>query len=114
MREVSRCHLGLCLRRADEVSRDAFPIKVWEYIGLKIPSLVTPECEAGDFVEKHRCGMQFSAGDTQSMLTTILTLREQPGRLAAMSAACERAGRGFTRERIGENLARAIVAALCN
>ena len=58
--QVERCHLGLCLRKVEEILRDAFPVKVWNCLGLGLPSIVTPVCEAGEFLEAEGCSFQLA------------------------------------------------------
>lgn len=111
MAEVERCHLGLCLRKDEEISRDAFPVKVWEYLGLGLPSLVTPACEAGDFIESHGCGRQLPAGDVDRLVGAILALKNDPGALKQMSDRCRATATEYTRERTGR--AAALVIADC-
>jgi glycosyltransferase involved in cell wall biosynthesis len=60
IRLISRCHVGVSPRNDDEISRGAFPVKVWEYIGLHIPVLTSPCSEAGVFLQKNRLGIQLS------------------------------------------------------
>jgi glycosyltransferase involved in cell wall biosynthesis len=106
--EIEKCHLGLCLRTDDSVSRDAFPVKIWEYLGLGIPSLVTPICEAGDFVEAHACGKQFSTGNVDALVREILTLKMDQARLRAMELNCKKIAEKHTREKMGLAAADAI------
>jgi glycosyltransferase involved in cell wall biosynthesis len=112
MAEIERCHIGLCLRKDERISRDAFPVKVWEYIGLGIPCLVTPTCEAGDFIESHGCGYQFPAGDASCIVDAILALKQDPITLSAMSARCRNAARDYTREKTGLQAARIVAKCL--
>lgn len=101
MAQVERCHLGLCLRLDDGISKDAFPVKVWEYMGLGIPCLVTPHCEAGEFLHHHACGLQFKAGDVQAVVGAVLALKDNPAQMAAMTQRCRAIGAAFTREQTG-------------
>ena len=103
--EASRCHVGLSLRRDDDISKDAFPVKVWEYMALGLPQVVTPPCEAGDFIERHGCGAQCAAGDIDRIVALILDLKRRPELMAAQVQRCEVAGRGYTRESLGEEFA---------
>ncbi len=111
MTEIERCHIGLCLRRDERISRDAFPVKVWEYIGLGIPCIVTPACEAGDFVEAHGCGFQLPAGDAVRIVDAILALKQDTTALSAMSTRCRKTARDYTREKTG--LQAASIVARC-
>jgi hypothetical protein len=42
VKTVERCHLGLYSRVDDAISTDAFPTKVWEYLGLGSMQLSHP------------------------------------------------------------------------
>jgi glycosyltransferase involved in cell wall biosynthesis len=110
--EVAKCHVGLCLRRQDKISQDAFPIKVWEYLGLEMPCIVTPHCEAGRFVEDHACGIQLDAGDVHGLRNAVLLLRDDPVHARKLATAGAQAVTEFTRERIGERIANIVFSAL--
>lgn len=99
--EVERCHLGLCLRLDDNVSKDAFPVKVWEYIGLGIPCIVTPPCEAGDFLQKHACGLVLESGDVDGIVTAVLRAKDDADYMGAMAANCRQIALSYTREQMG-------------
>jgi glycosyltransferase involved in cell wall biosynthesis len=101
IKQVERCHLGLCLRLDDNISKDAFPVKVWEYMGLGIPSVITPPCEAGDFVAEHGCGLVHESGDVDAIVSTILALKAKPARIGKLSANCRIVASRYTREQTG-------------
>jgi glycosyltransferase involved in cell wall biosynthesis len=105
MAEVERCHVGLCLRKDEAISRDAFPVKVWEYLGLGLPSIVTPLCEAGEFLERNGCGIQLPAADVDRIVGEILRLRSDEGALSAMAQRCRQTAPRFTREATGSEAA---------
>jgi glycosyltransferase involved in cell wall biosynthesis len=109
MTAVAQCHLGLCLRLDDGISKDAFPVKVWEYLGLGMPCIVTPTCEAGEFLQLHGCGVQMTSGNLDALEATIVGLRDQPERLSAMAARISEAARTYTREQMGEQLAQFVM-----
>ena len=73
---VSRCHLGISLRTNDEVSEHAFPVKVWEYIGMRIPVIVSPPCEAGKFIVQNKLGFEVEFRDIQTLIQNILEIRK--------------------------------------
>lgn len=106
--EIERCHLGLCLRLDDGISKDAFPVKVWEYLGLGMPSIVTPPCEAGDFLVAHGCGLQLPAGDVDAIVDGVLGLKRDPEALGSMAQACRVVGERYTREQMGLTAARLV------
>jgi glycosyltransferase involved in cell wall biosynthesis len=111
IKQVERCHLGLCLRLDDNISKDAFPVKVWEYMGLGIPSVITPPCEAGDFVAEHGCGLVHESGDVDAIVSTILTLKAEPARIDELSARCRIVASRYTREQTGLAAAQLIAQA---
>ena len=100
--EVSRCHVGLSLLLENAIAHTAFPTKVWEYIGLGIPSIVTPRCEAGIFLERNHCGFQFPAGDIEGIARAILELKKNPSQLEKMTSCCAKTAPSFTREKMAE------------
>lgn len=106
--EVARCHIGLCLRVDDEVSKDAFPVKVWEYLGLGMPSIVSPPCEAGDFLEDNGCGVAVKSGDIDAVVSVVLKARDDYAFFVAMSSNCRNLAGSFTREATGLAAAHAI------
>ena len=69
---ISKCHVGLSLRGNDRISVNSFPVKVWEYIGMEIPCIVSPPSEAGEFVELNGLGKQVSFGDYDAIINIIL------------------------------------------
>lgn len=75
LRHISRCHLGISLRTNDEVSEHAFPVKVWEYIGMRIPVIVSPPCEAGKFLVQNKLGFEVEFRDIQALVQIILEIR---------------------------------------
>ena len=85
MQEVARCHVGLSLRKDEEISADSFPVKVWEYLGFGMPTLVAPRSDAGEFVDKNGCGIVLDAGDVEGAVSFILALRDNPEMYKAMS-----------------------------
>jgi glycosyltransferase involved in cell wall biosynthesis len=109
MLAAAQCHLGLCLRLDDAISKDAFPVKVWEYLGLGIPSIVTPTCEAGEFLQQHGCGLQIPSGNLDALEAAVVALRDSPEQLSTMAAQCAEAAQTYTRERMGEQLAQLVM-----
>jgi glycosyltransferase involved in cell wall biosynthesis len=104
--EIEKCHLGLCLRKNDGISKDAFPVKTWEYLGLGIPSIVTPKCEAGEFLEAHGCGFQIEAGCVEEIVEKILELKRDADDLSRLSKNCRETRIYYTREKLGEQAAK--------
>lgn len=99
-REISRCHLGISLRTSNQISFDSFPVKIWEYIGLGIPSLVFPPSEAGDFVSSHGCGIQLRSSDLNFIADVIDKLQSNSKMYSDMVEACKQVRPLYTRERL--------------
>jgi len=85
---IGRAHVGLSFRTDDAVSRDSFPVKVYEYLGVGVPVLVTPLSEGGRFVAQHGIGAQFSPEDEAGIFACLRRLYEHPGELRALSERC--------------------------
>lgn len=82
--EVARCHVGISLRKDEEISADSFPVKVWEYLGLGMPTLVAPRSDAAEFVSGHGCGFMLAAGDVDAAIAHIVALRDDPALYESM------------------------------
>lgn len=103
--EVSKCHVGLCLRYDGGISRDSFPVKIWECIGLCVPVLVTPHCEGGKFLESKNCGIQFCSGDIEAIFRAILKLKNDKQYYESLVKNCLKERSGYTRESLGYKFA---------
>lgn len=55
---ISKCHLGISLRTDDNIGKTAFPVKIFEYIGVAIPIINTPISESGRIIEENNFGLQ--------------------------------------------------------
>jgi glycosyltransferase involved in cell wall biosynthesis len=103
---VATAHVGICTRTDDRNSKNAFPIKVFEYIGVGIPIIVWPPCEAGAFVEDNDCGSQFAADDRSGIVAEILKLRDDSAYYHQKADAARRAAVGLSRGQLGLEYAR--------
>ena len=56
---VAKCHLGISLRNNDILSINSIPVKVFEFIGLNMKSLITPKSEGSELIEKLNLGKGF-------------------------------------------------------
>ena len=95
---VARAHVGLSLRTADRISHEAFPVKVFEYLGLGIPVISTPPNEGGEFLESTGSGRQFTSGDVDGIVQEILRLRDDAPYYRSRCDAAEEAARKLSRE----------------
>jgi glycosyltransferase involved in cell wall biosynthesis len=110
--EIERCHLSLCLRHNDQISKDAFPVKVWECLALGIPTIITPPCEAGNFLTRNNCGYVLEAGDIDRIVNTILYVKDNPNHLSLLSYNCRKSATPYTRENTGKIAAEYVLQVL--
>ncbi len=55
---VAGAHIGLSFRSNDKIAQTSIPVKIYEYIGLGIPVVVTPLSEAGKMLEGDGVGKE--------------------------------------------------------
>lgn len=84
---IAKCHMGISLRTDDEISREAFPVKVFEYIGVGIPVVITPEGEAAKFVEQSGFGFT-TRNSADSIINAIIKTKNNKKEISE---------KGFTR-----------------
>lgn len=73
---LQKCHLGLSFRTDDTIGREAFPVKIFEYIGTGLPVISTPKSEAGALIEKHHLGFQFENYEIDNIVQKILEIQK--------------------------------------
>ncbi len=73
---IGRAHLGISFRSDDLISFNSFPVKLYEYIGVAIPVIVTPKSEAGHFFHNNSIGFQFGNNDVDAIANKIVELAE--------------------------------------
>ena len=76
-RLLSGAHLGLSLRKDDEVSRDSFPVRVTDYLSLGLPVIITPPSEAGRVAHRIGVGRQFDNCEAREIVRYVLDLAEE-------------------------------------
>jgi glycosyltransferase involved in cell wall biosynthesis len=72
---ISKAHIGLSLRTDGNIGKTAFPVKVFEYIGVGLPIIVTPISEAGEVVEGEKIGLQYS-NDINKIINGIYHIKD--------------------------------------
>ncbi len=59
---VAKCHLGLSFRSEDEISNKSIPVRLYENLGVAIPSIVVPrKSEGAEFVDRNKIGKSFDS-----------------------------------------------------
>jgi glycosyltransferase involved in cell wall biosynthesis len=102
---ISKAHLGISCRSNDLISKNSFPVKLYEYIGVGIPMIVTPRSEAGNFVEKHAIGFQFDPEELDAILAKILLFTSDRQALQKLSSRISVVRDSFSRHIIAEAFA---------
>jgi len=72
---ISKCHVGISTTRGNDFVRDIYPVKVFEYIGARVPSIVVPKGVSGKMVEENRFGFQFDNDELDLIVQKILELK---------------------------------------
>jgi glycosyltransferase involved in cell wall biosynthesis len=106
---ISKCHLGISIRTDDPISRDSFPVKIWEYIGAKIPSIVVPKSEAGDFLEANKIGLQFNSGREKEIVNKIIELSKDHDHYKIYKDNIDRQSSFYLRSVTGRQVAQSIL-----
>lgn len=71
---LSKCHLGLSFLDDVEVGHESFPVKIYEYIGVGIPSIVTPIGEASRELSENKIGKGFKTNQVKQISEYIALL----------------------------------------
>lgn len=66
----SKCNVSLCIY--DSKTLISFPAKIFELMFKKLPIINSLKGEVGELIENKRIGLNYSAGDIDSLLTQIL------------------------------------------
>lgn len=72
---LRRCHVGLSFRTDDKIGKEAFPVKVFEYVGCGLPIIMAPTGEAGEIIQKNNLGVEFENSDFIKMAKMIRSLK---------------------------------------
>lgn len=103
---INSAHLGISFRTNDIISKTSFPVKIYEYIGVCLPVVVTPISEAGNFVEKNKLGLQFDYGSINEIFKAVECFYQNPNKLDEFSANCLKYRSKFARQNLSNNFVR--------
>ena len=78
-------HVGVCLLTDNDSNREAFPVKVYEFIGAGLPVVLTPPGLAGNYVTQYAAGWMFASGDVHGVVAMIKELRNDSALYRAAS-----------------------------
>ena len=101
--QVAACDVGLCVRDNTPQSRYSFPVKAWEYIGLKMPTLIYPPCEVSDVFPNMDGLHSFDELDVEKFKAVILQLKaDKEAKGAAGLGLKGETLTGFTRQALAK------------
>lgn len=109
---IARAHVGISFRTNDLISKNAFPVKLYEYIGVAIPAIITPRSEAGEFFEMHNIGYQFNPNEWEDIYTRIVYLAEHPDEISRLRQNILKERDAFSRNAISDDLVKAVTSLL--
>lgn len=96
---VSRSHLGLSFRTKDEISVNSLPVRIFEYMGVGIPSIVVPSfSEGGMLVKSLGVGFAFDESQKDDIVNLIVDLALDRGLYKKMVLAVMNNRLDFTRQ----------------
>jgi len=73
---LQKAHLGLSFRHDGKLGQIALPVKVFEYIGAGLPTIITPPSEMGHILEAKQLGWQFENNQTNQITDKICELAD--------------------------------------
>lgn len=112
---VAKCHLGLSFRIDDLLSKISFPVKNWEYLGLAIPSLLTPKgTDAGVFIQKNQSGVQYDSTELKDIADSVRKYKNQGQDYSDLVNGCKKIREAYTREIYATKLTHYIYTHCCN
>lgn len=99
---INSCDLGISPRIDGIISKTAFPVKVYEYLGCGKPVLVTPVSEVGDFIEENEMGFQ-TENDINKVFELILKLKNNSKLYEKLTQNIKGTADDFERKKIAED-----------
>ncbi len=75
---LKKSHLGLSFRTDDKIGKEAFPVKVFEYVGCGLPVVMSPPGEAGAIIKSHGLGLEFENSEISKMAEAIRQFKRNP------------------------------------
>jgi glycosyltransferase involved in cell wall biosynthesis len=101
---LNKGDVGLSPRGDGLVNETAFPVKVYECLGCGLPVVVTPESEAGRYVERHEVGFQHRNESVEELHESICRLKENRQLYEEYSDRAVRIAKSFDRHELGRKL----------
>lgn len=108
---LRQAHIGLSVHRHYDDAGRAFPVKVFEFLGSGLPTVVIPKNEGGRAVIAGGFGGSFEASEVDDAIALLQRLVGDRGERRAIAGVVRRGRAAFSLDAQVERLARAIGAA---
>lgn len=95
---LSQMDLGLSCRTSDEIGREAIPVKVLEYLGVGLPSLVFPIMEEFSELEQKGAICQFEGDDLDEAVKFLEEILCCPEKLSKMIETVMKVRNAYSRK----------------
>jgi glycosyltransferase involved in cell wall biosynthesis len=102
---INKFHVGISVRTDDEISKNSFPVKIYEYLGVGLPIIVTPFSEAGSFVTENKLGQQFNGENENEIFNLILKLKNDSHFYQSLVNNILNNRQSFSRQKISNDFA---------
>jgi glycosyltransferase involved in cell wall biosynthesis len=100
--QIAKADIGISFRSNDYISKHSFPVKIYEYIGVGIPVIVTPISEGGDFVKQNKIGYQFSPNQKEKIYKTVKELYQKPKKVQILKQNIMKIREEYSRKKSAE------------
>ncbi len=111
---ISKAHIGLSFRQPGKISEDSFPVKIYEYIGVSVPVIVTPASEAGNYVVENKIGYQYDPKQKEILLEKIIEISANTLLYNQLVSNLRKVRGQFSREKNSQDLVSFILTKIHN
>jgi glycosyltransferase involved in cell wall biosynthesis len=111
---IARANVGISFRTDETISKNSFPVKLYEYIGVGIPVIITPISEAGDFFESNNLGFQFDPKEEDSIFQKLVELSENHDERNQIAEKILKVRYAFSRQMISNHFAKHLINSFLN
>ena len=104
---LSKCHLGLSLLDQNDIGRDSFPVKVYEFFAAGLPTVVTPQGEVSSVLDKHHIGKGFPPDNVDDISQFIQSMEDDKiynEMKKSLESVSSRFSRDFSTQKLKDHL----------
>lgn len=102
---INKSHIGFSPRTQDEISRTAFPVKIYEYLACGLPVIVSPVGECSHMVEANKCGFGIDL-DIEKFHEMVERFKNEKKFYSEYAENAYKLSKEFNRDNIAEELYR--------